>query len=40
VPAYVERMLGEHAVKPEDLTTDERAKLERYVSMFIEVVSQ
>ena len=40
VPAYVTKMLAEHGLEPSALTPAELAKFGRYVSMWIDVVSQ
>ena len=40
VAGYVEKLLKEQVVEPNDLTIDEKQKLGRYVECFIAIVSQ
>ena len=40
VAGYVEKLLKEQVVEPNDLTIEEKTKLGRYVLCFIDIVSQ
>ena len=40
IPGYVEKILKDQDVGPEDLTAEEKIKLGRFFSCFIDIVSQ
>ena len=40
VAGYVEKLLKEQEIEPNDLTVEEKTKLGRYVECFIDIVQQ